>query len=168
MKKVQTHIPYGFVIALIMIVIGVIFQVAKISDKPGLNWIPFIVMLVGIVLNAQAYSKANNAQVTFGQVFGSGFKASAIVAIVFVAWSFIALLIFPEIYTKAIEKVQEDMATKHLSQEQIDSTVKMTQKYFKVFMVAGALFGTMIMGLLFSIIGAAVAKKAPKQELTIS
>lgn len=167
-KKVQTHIPYGFVIALAMIVVGVILEVTRLSDKPGMQWIGMIVFLVGIILNAQAFSKANNADVTFGQAFGSGFKATAIVAIVMVAWSFIALMIFPGIYTRALEKAQNDMAAKgNMSEEQMDMALNFTRKYFKLLMVAGALFGTLVMGAIFSLIGAAIAKKAPRQKFDV-
>ena len=162
--RTQTHIAYGFVTALAMIIVGSILQVAKLSQKPGIQYIPFLVMLVGIILNAQAYSKANNADITFGQAFGSSFKASSIIAIVFVIWSFIALMIWPEIYDQAIEKVQLDMEKKHMSEEQMDMTVNMTKKYFKPFMAAGALFGTLFFGAVYSLIAAAIAKKNPRQQ----
>jgi energy-coupling factor transporter transmembrane protein EcfT len=161
--RTQTHIAYGFITALAMIIVGAVFQVAKLSTKPGIQYIPFAVMLVGLILNAQAYSKANNADITFGQAFGSSFKATAIIAIVFVAWSFIALMIWPEIYDQAIEKVQLDLEKKHMSEEQIDATLGMTKKFFKPFMAAGALFGTLFFGAIFSLIAAAIAKKNPRQ-----
>jgi hypothetical protein len=161
--KTQTHIAYGFITALAMIIVGSIFQVLKMSTKPGIQYIPFLVMCVGLILNAQAYSKANNADITFGQAFGSSFKATAIIAIVFVAWSFIALMIWPDIYTQAIEKVQTDMESKHMSEEQMDMALGMTKKYFKPFMAAGALFGTLFFGAIFSLIAAAIAKKNPRQ-----
>ena len=167
-SKKQTHIPYGFVTALAMIVIGVILEVTKLSDKPGTQLVGMAVFLAGIILNAQAYSKANNADVTFGQVFGSGFKASAIIAIVMVGWSFIALMIFPAIYDRALEKAHTDMAKNpRMTEEQIDTAINFTKKYFKILMVAGALFGTLVMGAVASLIGAAFAKKAPRQPSNI-
>jgi hypothetical protein len=115
-----------------------------------------------------AFSKANNADITFGQAFGSGFRATAIVAIVMVAWSFISLMIFPDIYDRAIEKAQNDMSNKgEMSEEQMDMAINFTKKYFKVLMVAGALFGTLVMGAIFSLVGAAIAKKAPRQRVNI-
>ncbi|MEO6832950.1 MAG: DUF4199 domain-containing protein [Chitinophagaceae bacterium] len=164
-KKVQTHIPYGFVIGLAMVVVSALLEVTKLAEKPGMQWIGAIIFLVGIILEVQAYSKANNAQITFGNAFGSGFKASAIVAIVMIAWGFISLLIFPQIFTRALEKAQTDMATKKMSEEQIDMAINFTKKYFKLLMVVGALFSTLFMGAIASLIAAAVAKKAPKSTL---
>src|SRR4051812_41535426 len=111
-QKIQTHIPYGIIIALAMIIIGVILEVTGLTYKPGLQWIGSIVFLIGIILNAQAFSKANDADVTFRQVFASGFKATAIVAIVMFVWSFIVLMVFPGMYERGLEmaraKMEED------------------------------------------------------------
>jgi hypothetical protein len=151
-----------------MIIVGVILEVTKLSDKRGMPFIGMAVFLGGIILNAMAFSKANNADITFGQAFGSGFRATAIVAIVMVVWSFISLMIFPDIYDRAIEKAQNDMSNKgEMSEEQMDMAINFTKKYFKVLMVAGALFGTLVMGAIFSLVGAAIAKKAPRQRVNI-
>lgn len=161
----QTHIPYGFITALAMIIIGVVLEVAKLTYKPGVQWIGMAVFLGGIIMNAFAFSKANAAQVTFGQVFGSGFKATAIIAIVMFAWSFIVPMLFPDIYERGLEKTRADMAANpKLSEEQVETAMNMTRKYFKPLLHAGALFGTLIGGLVFSLIGAALAKKTPHRQ----
>ena len=46
-----------------------------------------------------------------------------------------------------------------MTEEQINMALDMTRKYFNVFMVAGIVFGTLFIGAIFSLIGAAVAKK---------
>ena len=60
MTKKQTHIPYGFITGLAMIVVGVIFQVMKMSTTPWAQWLPMVVLLTGVILNAQAFSKAHD------------------------------------------------------------------------------------------------------------
>ncbi len=164
-KKVQTHIPYGFITALAMIIVGVILEVAKLNMNPAIQWIGMLPFLIGIILNAQAFSKANDADITFGQAFGSCFKATAIVAIVMVAWSVISLMIFPEIQTRAMEKAQTDMMKRGMSEEQMDMAINMTKKYFKVFAAGGALLMILFLGAIFSLIGAAIAKKQPRQQV---
>ncbi len=165
--KKQTHIPYAFITALVMIIVGVVLQIADLSMTPGMQWIPFLVMLIGLILNAQAFSKANDADITFGQAFSSGFKASAIIAIVFMAWSVISLYIFPEIYTQVIEKMQEEMEKQQVSEEQREMTIEMTRKYFKVAAAGGAMVYALLFGAVFSLIAAAIAKKAPRPQTQI-
>jgi hypothetical protein len=159
-KKVQTHIPYGFVTALALILIAVILEVLNLNDTPGMQWLGYAIMIVGLILNAQAFSKANAADITFGQAFSSGFKASAIMAIVMFVWSFILPLVFPGIYERMMEKAQEQMSQESkMTEEQIEAAMGYTKKFFGLLIHAGALFGTLIAGLLFSLIAAAIAKK---------
>jgi hypothetical protein len=165
----QTHIAYGFITALALVILYVIFEVTGLSDKSGVQYIGWVIFLAGLILNGIAFSKANDADVTFGQVFGSCFKAAAIVAIVMVIWTVVMFMIFPGMETRMLEKVQEGMASnKRASEEQLEKGMALTRKYFKVFLAAGALFGTLIQGVIFSLIAAAIAKKKPRpQQVTL-
>lgn len=163
MQKKQTHLTYGLVIGLAMIVVNAVLLVTKLNTNPLLGFLGFAVFIAGIIMNAIAYSKANDADITFGQAFSSCFKATAIVAIVTVAWSLISLMIFPNMMEESIEKARLDMVSKgQMSEEQIEMALGYTRKFFKPLMIAGALFGTLFAGAIFSLIGAAVAKKNPK------
>lgn len=161
--KKQTHIAYGFITALAMVILFVLFEVAGLSEKTGIQYIGLAIFLLGLILNAIAFSKANDADVTFGQVFGSGFKATCIITIVMVLWTVIMFMIFPGMETRMLDKAHENMmANGKVSEEQVEKGMAMTRKYFKVFLAAGALFGSLIEGVIFSLIAAAIAKKKPR------
>jgi hypothetical protein len=166
-KKTQTHITYGFVTGLAMVIVGAILEVTRLSDKPAIQWLGMLIMLGGLIMNAQAYSKANNADITFGNAFGSCFKATAIIALVSVVWMLIAFMVFPGMEARLLEKAQNDMMDKKMSEEQIDMAMKFTRKNFKLFGVAGALFGSLFFGAIFSLIAAAIAKKKPRHQVTM-
>lgn len=167
-KKTQTHLAYGVITALAMIIIGVILEVAGLSYKPGLKYLSILVFLVGVILNAQAFSKANAADITYGQAFSSCFKMTAIIAIIMFVWSFIVIMIFPNMLDQSLEQARAEMTSNpKLSEEQVDMAMNMTRKYFKPLLHAGALFGTLFMGLIFSLIAAAIAKKAPRPQMTM-
>jgi hypothetical protein len=166
-KKKQTHIVYGFITGLAMIIVSAIIEVAKLGDNAALQWLSMVIMLIGLILNAQAYSKANDADITFGNAFGSCFKATAIIALLMIAWGFIVFSVFPGMEARMLEKAQEQMSKGNVSEEQADKAMEMTRKYFKVFAVAGALFGTLLQGAICSLIAAAIAKKKPRQQLTM-
>lgn len=159
MERKQVHLAYGAITALVMIIINVVMLLTGNQDNKAINWIAFLPFLGGIIACCIAYSKANDKLVSFGQVFSSGFKASAIIALIIIVWSFLSLYIWPDIKIHAIEKASADMETKNMSQEQIDQAIGITRKYFGVFMAAGALFSTLFFGAVFSLIGAAVAPK---------
>lgn len=159
----QTHIMYGFIIGLIMIIVNVILYMTGLAFNRATAWVSYLAyipFLAGIILNGAAFSKANDGFVTFGNVFASCFKASAIITLILLVWAFISLAIFPDIKDKGIEMARESMMRgQNISDDQMDKALEMTRKYFTTFMVAGVLFGTMIWGALFSLLGAAFAKK---------
>jgi len=52
-----------------------------------------------------------------------------------------------------------------MSSEQIDQAIDMTRRFFLPFTIGYILFGTLIIGAIASLLGAAVAKKKPINPL---
>lgn len=150
---------YGFVTGIIMIVFNVILYVSGLAFETWSQWIAYIPFLVGLILNAMAYAKANDNYVTFGNVWSSGFKASSIITIVLLAWAILSLFIFPDMREKGLEIAQERMAQQGLSDEQIEQAVTMTNKFFIPALIGGTLISTLFMGAIFSAIAAIFPKK---------
>ncbi len=160
MEKKQTHIMYGFIAGIVMVIVNMILYVLGVAFKPGMQYISYIPFLVVIILNAMAFSKANDGYVTFGNVFGSGFRASMIVAIVVLAWSLLSMYIFPEMKEKAMSIAREDMAKNpKMTDEQIEMGMNMMKKFWNVFLIGGVIVGTLFFGAIFSLIGAAIPEK---------
>jgi len=161
MEKKNIHIMYGFVTGIIVVITSLILYITGLMFKGSyISMISMVPFLAGIIMNAMAYSKANDGFVTFGNVFGSCFKMSMIVAIVVVVWNVIALFALPEMKTKVIEMSREAMLKDHkASDEQIDMVINGMSKYWGYMAVGGAIFSTLLYGAFFSVIGGAVAKK---------
>lgn len=168
MKLKQTHVMYGFITVLAMIIVNVALYVSGLAFQPWAQYVSYIPFLIGLILNANAFSKANDHYVTFGNVFGSGFKATALIILCLLVWSFLSMyLIFPDMKAKAMEMAQEGMVKRGLSDEQIEKGMEMMKKSFNLFMVAGVVFGTLIVGAIFSLIAAAIAKKKGNPNPTV-
>ncbi|MCD6013511.1 MAG: hypothetical protein K0Q79_3373 [Flavipsychrobacter sp.] len=166
-QKKQTHIQYGLITGMIMAVISIAIYLAGWSFKPGMSWLPYLPFLVGILMNAMAYSKANDGYVTFGNVYGSCIKMSMIVALIMVAWALICVFVFPEMKDKAMEYARAEMAKDpKMTEEIMDTALSMTQKFWNPIIIATAIFGTMFWGAILSLIGAAVAKKNGEKPMT--
>lgn len=160
LKKIQTHIKYGFVTAIIIVILAVIFHLLGIDMESWIQYFIYAVFFTGLLINAFAYAKANDNYVTYGNVFSSCFKASAIVTIVAIAWALISLVVFPETKEQAIEIAQEKMAeNQNMSQEDIDQGMEMMEKGLIPIMIGGILFSYMVLGAIFSLIAAAFPKK---------
>ena len=160
MEKKSKHIMYGFVTGIVMGITGLIIYLSGVAFKPGMEYVPYIPFLVGIILNGTNFSKINNGFVTFGNVFGNCFKAAMIVTLVMVAWSLLHMVIFPGMKEQALQAARDQMMKKqNMTDEQIDMAIDITKKYWNVFLIGGAIFGNLIFGLIFSLIGGAIAKK---------
>ena len=159
MEKVQTHLKYGLYTGIAIIVVGLILHIANLSFEQWAQWVMYIPFAIGLFLNAQAFAKANNHQVTYGNVFGSCFKASAVITLIVLAWGLLSIFIFPEMKEKGMEITQERMAEQGMSDEQIEQGLEMSKKFFIPFMMGGIVFGYMLMGVVLSLIAAAIPKK---------
>ena len=79
MEKKQTHLAYGLIAGIMMVIMALVLHITGLAYKTkGISMLVYLPLLVLIVLNAIAYSKANNGFVTYGNVFSSCFKASLI------------------------------------------------------------------------------------------
>jgi len=169
MAKKNTHIAYGFVTGIVMIIISVILYKAGVALKPGMEYVALIPFLIGTILYAMAFSKEMDGFVTFGNVFGKCFKMSMIVALMMAAWGIVTIYIFPELKEKVLEMMRTEMAKNpKVTEDQIETTVKAIGKFWNVIVIGGALLRTLFYGAIFSLIGAAVAKKkgaAPIQDM---
>jgi hypothetical protein len=157
----KTHIQYGLIISAIVILFSTLFYILHINTQKWTQWVGVAIMFVGVIISCIQFAKANDGNVTFGNVFGNGFKTTSIVALVTIAFSVLFVLIFPDIKEQALEQVRLDMEKQGQADDVIDKAVAMTDKMFIVFMLAGGIFGTLFFGAIASLIGAAVAKKNP-------
>jgi hypothetical protein len=166
-NKVMTHIVKGLLVALILIVLGIAAHLLGFENAGWYRWVPLIFLFFAIIWACVYYSNQMHGQVTFGNLFSHGFKMSAIVTIILILWSVLAItLIFPEMKEKAIETARQQMEDRgQLSDSQIDQSLEITRKYFLLFVIALTLFGTLIVGAIASLIGAGVAKKKPVNPL---
>lgn len=159
MQKIQTHKMYGLITGLAMVILSLALYVSGLGFKPWAQYLTYVVMLIGLIMNAQAYAKANDHYVTYGNVWGSCFKACSLITIVVLAGSLLMFFVFPEMKEKGMEIARESMEKKGMAEEQIDQGLAMTEKFFMPFMIGGIIFMTMFYGAILSLIAAAIPKK---------
>jgi hypothetical protein len=106
-----------------------------------------------------SYAKQLNGNVSFGNVFAHGFKTTAVVIVIICVYTFIAFkFLFPDILNVIIDKAKENMRQQpNVTDEQIDTVIEKMRKNFTTIAIAGTIFLFGIVGLISSLIGAAVA-----------
>lgn len=161
-NKISSPALKGVILSLVLIVFSLIIQMLDMSENKALSVLGVILFFGGIIWSCIYYSKQMNENVTFGNVFSDGFKTSAAVTAIMVVFMVISLkVLFPDSIEKALEQAEINMAKQNMSDEQMDTALSMTRKFFIPFAIGGALLMYLIMGVIASLIGAAVAKKNP-------
>lgn len=163
MEQKNTHVMYGAISGIGCIVIALVIHIAKLDTATWAGWLVYIPFLGGLILNAMAFSKANDGNITFKSAFGSCFKATLIIGIFMVLWAVITVYAFPEIKEMALEKAREGMMKQPgMSDDTMDKALEFTSKGYTTIMISSAVFGSLIAGAIFSLIAAAVAPKKPQ------
>ncbi len=154
----------GLIISLVLIVLSVIFQLTGLAKIKSLQWIQSVLIIAALIWACISYGKEMNDNVTFGNVFAHGFKATAAMTVIFIIYTIIAFkFLFPEMTDQALDQARIEMEKNNsLSEKDIDNGIEMTRKFFLPFAIGGIMFGLAFIGALGSLLGAAFTKKVPK------
>lgn len=163
-QKVSTPVQKGLIISLLLIVFGLILYFTDQIANKTLGYIQYVILIGGIIWACISYAKQMNGNVTFGNVFVHGFKTTAFIAALMAVYTFLSVkFLFPDIIDKSLDIARTEMAkNKDLSEEQIGQALDITRNYFVPFTIGFILIGFAILGVIASLIGAAAAKKNPK------
>jgi hypothetical protein len=162
-KKPVSHIVAGLTIAAILVVYSILLNYMDLSQNQSMGWLSYIILIGGLILFINLYGKAKNNQVTFGNLFSYGFKATAIITLIMIAFIIIFFMAFPEFKDKIVDAAREGMEKQgKMTDDQIDQGLEMFERNFILFSAGGALFMYLILGAIGSLIGAAITKKQPR------
>jgi NADH:ubiquinone oxidoreductase subunit 6 (subunit J) len=162
-KKVTSPAVKGIIISLILIVFSLIIMFLDLSKNKALSASQFLVFIGGVIWSAVFYAKQLDGNVTFGNTFAHAFKVTAAVTAIMVVYTVLSLkFINPEQLEAGIQEARAGMEAKNMSDDQIDNAINLTRKFATPFAIAGVLIMFMFIGVISSLIGAAVAKKNPR------
>src|SRR5450755_3586769 len=121
-KKSTDYIGKGLIISLLLMVIDLIGGFAHLRFETWFKWLSTILLIILLIYFCIQYGKAQTDGVTFGKVFGYGFKIALVVSILMVIYTMISVyLIFPEFVDQVLLKTRTDLEAKGgLSEDQID------------------------------------------------
>jgi NADH:ubiquinone oxidoreductase subunit 6 (subunit J) len=161
--KVTTPVIKGVIISLILIVFSLALYFMGQSTNQGLSSLQYLIIVGGIIWGCINYSNQLHHNVTFGNVFAHGFKITAVITVIMIVYTIIALkVLFPDMVNTILDKTRESMAQKNMSDEQTENAINLTKKFLVPFAIGGILIMFMIVGCISSLIGAAAAKKNPQ------
>jgi hypothetical protein len=161
-KKVTSWFTKGLIISLILIVFSLLSYFAGLNNQDWNKWAGAIIFIIAIIWACISYGKQMDNRVTFGNVFGHGFKVAVVVTIISTVFTLIFLAIFPDIKEQALIAARTNLEKRgNMSEEQIDQAMAMSTRLFTVFAGVGVLVVDLICGVIAALIGAAITKKVP-------
>ena len=162
-KKPVSYFVVGAILGMISVILFLVYYFTGLAfQQNALSWLPTLISIALLSYFVVQYSNALNHNVTFGSLFGYGFRSTIIWTLIVVVFTFVILYIFPDYKEKFMEQVSLRMDKQsNLTEEQRDAGLKMTEKFFTVSVIGGSLFLNIIIGIVSSLIGAAIAKKNP-------
>ena len=162
-NKTLSNLNAALILFLLMVVYTLAINLGGLQANTKLGWISYIIVIGGIMLLVIKYGKDMHNNISFGNLFAYGFKTTAFLIIFYIAFIIIFYLIFPEYKAKLLDIAREN-ALKNATpdtKEQVEKGMEIFQRFFWVSMIAGILISFAILGVIGSLIGAAITKKEP-------
>ncbi len=161
-KKSSDYLGKGLMLALVLIVVDLIGGFAHLRFESWFKWISTIIAMVAIIVFCIQFGTRQVDGVTFGKVFGYGFRISLIVSAIMVVYNLLSMyVIFPELIDQILTKTRTDLqAAGKLTDDQIDNQIAMTKKFMQPGILSIFIFlVTLFFNTIASLLGAAFAKK---------
>jgi hypothetical protein len=162
-KKSSDYLGVAVVISLLLIVLDLIGGFAHLRFESWFKWCSTLILVAGLIIACIQYGKQKTDGLTFGNVFGYGFKIALIISVFMVVYTLISInVIFPEYLGQLLEKSRSDMEAKGgLSEAQIDQGIAITKKFMQPVPLSIFTFVVLLfIGTIGSLLGAAFTKKS--------
>jgi hypothetical protein len=160
-KKSSDYLGKGLMLSLILIVIDLIGGFTHLRFESWFKWVSTFVAVIAIIVFCIQFGKQRTEGVTFGKVFGYGFRIALIVSALMVVYTLLSFyVIFPEIVEQIITKTRTDLQAAGKSDDVIDTSVAMTKKFMQPVPLSIFVFlATLFFNTIASLLGAAFTKK---------
>lgn len=162
MQKPLSHMVAGASIGIVVILFFIVVYIAELWTITWINYLPYGIMALGLIVGVYIYGKSIAFNAGFGKLFTFGFKASAILTLLVIAFQGVFFNLFPEYIDKSYDAIREQMVNEgKMDVSQIDLTLTTLRKFFWLFLIGGSIFGFMVTGAIGSIIGSLITPKKP-------
>lgn len=166
-KKTTSHIYKGCAIAIAYILLNTIVTFAKIKNAQWTDFAAWSIIIISSILSIHLFAKQNDNEKIFGNLFSHGFKTTAVATcLIFIYVLLMIYIINPNMIT---ERVADIVAEARKSNPIADDKALKefainAEKITKLMMIAGTIMGTLLLGIIGSLIGAVAISKGNFQK----
>ena len=164
-KKTTSPVVAGLIISVVLIVFGLIMYFANLYTETWNQYVGMVLICGGLIWAVINHGKERENNVTFGALFGFGFKTTAVIICITIAYTLLFGYIFPDAKETIITKAREQALTApNANESQVEQGMAMFERNYNLFIIIGIVFWYAVIGAVSSLIGAAIAKKNPRPE----
>jgi hypothetical protein len=163
-KEPKTYLNYGVLTGVVLIVLFVLYYVFGLDTDTHVAFIPALVFAVLIIVAQVNHAKSLDGNITYGNLFAAGFKATCAATGIYVVFLIIFLILAPGYKEHLLDFTRQKMVAKGLTSDVIDRGMASYRRGFTVFTIGGAIFADIVTGCIASLIGAAIPRKNPRPQ----
>ncbi|NNC85918.1 MAG: DUF4199 domain-containing protein [Bacteroidia bacterium] len=154
-------LKYALYMSVASIALSLILFALGLDKEQALGMLGIVFTVLFLYLGIKDKKETEgNGFLTFGEGFKRGAAITVIASIINSVFTYIYLsMINLELKDFQMEKEYDKMIERGMSEDQIDMSMNMMDKYFAFFGIGGALVGGIIIGLVISLIISAILKK---------
>lgn len=158
--KTTIHIRFGLAAAAVnFILLLVQFFTRTPFASPLFMVLPVASLALLVIAACRKFHKETGGAASFGEVFGVGFRTTAVTIVIFAILFFLFAWIVPAYKERFIAEVIASANAGGASAAEIEESTAGLRKNFAISALAGLEFMNLVPGLIASVIGAAIAKK---------
>lgn len=165
----KSHINKGLTIAAVLICFNIITQFTNTNFDEWTTFVFAAIIIVGVAISVYFSAKFED-NITFAQLFGYGFKTVAVVACVYFIYTILAVYIFfPNFVNEKLKHSIEEAKRQGAMDDKavkanLDALNGLGKKVAIYMHIAGTIMGTLLLGIIGSIIGTVTTNKASKSS----
>ena len=150
--------------ALIFLVTGIVttylFQLLNLPDTSPIRYVSYLFLIGYLVLTQKEYKEQLGGYLTFGQGFSAGFRYALFSGLLFGVFMALYLAFLnPDAMNKIITAQADAMTAKGTPSDQVEKSGEIMHKYGAILVSFGVAVWFAILGLLISLVTAAILKK---------
>jgi Protein of unknown function (DUF4199) len=157
----RVAIKWGLITGVASIIFSTILFVSGQAANSALSWLGILISVATMVYAMKEFRTENGGFMSYGQGLGVGTMMSAVGGFISTTYGYIyRTFIDPTLMQQMMDKVRSDLEEKGMSEDQIASTMAITEKFSSpgLGFVSG-IIGAIVIGFIIALIVSAILKK---------
>lgn len=156
----QVSLKWGLYLGMVMIIYGMILQVAGLVGNQALSYINYLFMAVLMYFAHKSFKDEGNGYMSYGQGLGIGTLMAAVGGLISTVFSYIYVTFIDDSMLEIVREITEQsMIDQGLSDAQIEQGMAMSEKFMTpAVMFPMALVVSIFFGFILALIVSAITK----------